>query len=65
MVLEGFNEQAGVNPDSLKMWAGYLQSAKKLNSVPMSEGMEGVNFVASEQSHDLWYSYLWMLEDKY
>jgi multiple sugar transport system substrate-binding protein len=53
--------QAGVDPNSLKTWDGYLESAKKLNSVLRPQGIEGVHFTAASHSPDIWYPYLWML----
>jgi len=53
--------KAGVNPDSLKTWGGYLESARKLNSVLRPQGIDGVYLAAGDQSPDLWYPYLWML----
>jgi multiple sugar transport system substrate-binding protein len=53
--------QAGVDPNSLKTWDGYIESAKKLNSVLRAKGIEGVHLTAASHSPDLWYPYLWML----
>ena len=53
--------KAGVDPNSLKTWSGYIESARKLNSILRPEGIEGVNLAAADQSPDVWYPYLWML----
>jgi multiple sugar transport system substrate-binding protein len=53
--------QAEVDPNSLKTWDGYIESAKKLNSVLRAKGIEGVHLTAASHSPDLWYPYLWML----
>src|SRR5919197_688554 len=53
--------QAGVNPDSLKIWDGYIASAKKLNTVLRPQGIEGIHLVGAPHSPDMWYPYLWML----
>src|SRR5918911_1779211 len=54
--------QAGVDPNSLKTWDGYIESAKKLNSVLRPKGIEGVYLSAVNQgAPDVWYPYLWML----
>ena len=53
--------QAGVNPDSLKTWDGYIASAKKLNAVLGPQGIEGVHLTGANHSPDMWYPYLWML----
>jgi len=53
--------KAGVDPNSLQTWDGYIQSAKRLNSILRPQGIEGVNLAAADQSPDVWYPYLWML----
>jgi multiple sugar transport system substrate-binding protein len=53
--------KAGVDPNSLKTWDGYIASAKKLNSVLRPQGIEGVHLTAANHSPDIWYPYLWML----
>jgi multiple sugar transport system substrate-binding protein len=54
-------EEAGVEPDSLKTWDGYIAAAKQLNSVLRPKGIEGVHLTGANHSADLWYPYLWML----
>jgi|SRR5215467_7703543 len=54
-------DKAGVNPDSLETWDGYIAAAKKLNTVLRPEGIEGVHLTGASHSPDLWYPYLWML----
>src|ERR687887_601774 len=53
--------KAGVDPNSLKTWDGYIASAKKLNSVLGPEGIQGVHLTGANHSPDMWYPYLWML----
>ena len=53
--------KAGVNPDSLRTWDGYIAAAKKLNTVLRPQGIEGVHLTGASHSPDLWYPYLWML----
>src|ERR687888_1588079 len=53
--------KAGVDPNSLKIWDGYIASAKKLNTVLRPEGIEGVHLTGANHSPDIWYPYLWML----
>jgi multiple sugar transport system substrate-binding protein len=57
-------KKAGVDPNSLKTWDGYIASAKKLNSVLSPKGIEGVQLTAANHSPDMWYPYLWMLGGK-
>jgi multiple sugar transport system substrate-binding protein len=55
-------QQAGVDPNSLRTWDGYIASAKKLNDVLRPQGIEGVHLVAADHSPDMsFYPYLWML----
>jgi multiple sugar transport system substrate-binding protein len=56
--------KAGVDPNSLRTWDGYIASAKKLNSVLRPQGIEGVHLTAANHSPDIWYPYLWMLGGK-
>jgi multiple sugar transport system substrate-binding protein len=53
--------KAGVDPNSLKTWDGYIASAKKLNAVLRPQGIEGVHLTGANHSPDIWYPYLWML----
>ena len=53
--------KAGIDPNSLRTWDGYIASAKKLNEVLRPEAIEGVHLVGAEHSPDMWYPYLWML----
>jgi multiple sugar transport system substrate-binding protein len=61
MVLEDLLNKAGVDPNSLKTWDGYIASAKKLNAVLRPQGIEGVHLTGANHSPDIWYPYLWML----
>jgi multiple sugar transport system substrate-binding protein len=51
---------AGVDPNSLTTWSGYLTAAGKLE-VLKRNGTESMYLVAASHSPDLWYPYLWML----
>ena len=53
--------KAGVDPNSLQTWDGYIASAKKLNAVLRPQGIEGVHLTGANHSPDIWYPYLWML----
>jgi multiple sugar transport system substrate-binding protein len=52
--------KAGVDPNSLETWNGYITAAKKLNTVLRPQGIEGVHLTGASHSPDLWYPYLWM-----
>ncbi|HEY6404935.1 MAG TPA: extracellular solute-binding protein, partial [Nitrososphaeraceae archaeon] len=54
-------QKAGVDPNLLKTWDGYIEASKKLNHVLRPEGIEGMHLVGAAHSPDLWYPYLWML----
>ena len=53
--------KAGVNPDSLKTWDGYIAGAKQLNNALRGQGIQGMHLVGASHSPDMWYPYLWML----
>ena len=54
--------EAGVDPNSLMTWDGYLASAKKLNDVLRPKGIEGIHLTAAGHSPDVSFNpYLWML----
>jgi multiple sugar transport system substrate-binding protein len=54
--------EAGIDPNSLMTWDGYLASAKKLNDVLRPKGIEGIHLIAAGHSPDMsFYPYLWML----
>jgi multiple sugar transport system substrate-binding protein len=54
-------QEAGVEPNSLKTWDGYIASAKQLNLVLRPKGVEGIHLTGATHSPDLWYPYLWIL----
>jgi multiple sugar transport system substrate-binding protein len=54
-------QKAGVDPNLLKTWDGYIEASKRLNRVLRPEGIEGMHLVGALHSPDLWYPYLWML----
>lgn len=53
--------QAGVDPNSLKTWKGYIADAKPLNDALNKQGIQGMHLVGADHSPDMWYPYLWML----
>jgi multiple sugar transport system substrate-binding protein len=53
--------KAGVDPNSLETWNGYITAAKKLNTVSRPQGIESVQLTGASHSPDLWYPFLWML----
>jgi len=54
--------RASVDPNSMKTWSGYIEGAKKLNTILRPEGIEGVHLVGASHSPDIdFYPYLWML----
>ena len=54
--------EAGVDPNSLKTWDGYIASAKKLNDALKDKGIQVIHLVGASHSLDMsFYPYLWML----
>lgn len=53
--------EAGVKPEELKTWGGYINAAKKLNEYWRPKGVEGVLLIGDPWAADWWYPYLWML----
>jgi multiple sugar transport system substrate-binding protein len=54
--------RAGVDPNSIRTWNGYIEGAKRLNTILRPEGIEGVHLVGASHSPDIdFYPYLWML----
>jgi multiple sugar transport system substrate-binding protein len=53
--------EAGVDPESLKTWDGYISTAVKLNDFFGDNITQGVHLVGAPHDPDVWYSYLWML----
>ena len=54
--------RAGVDPNSIRTWNGYIEGAKKLNTILRPEGIEGVHLVGASHSPDIdFYPYLWMV----
>jgi multiple sugar transport system substrate-binding protein len=53
--------QTGVDPNSLKTWDGYIESAKKLDSGLVQQGKHGIELVGGPGSQNEWYPFLWML----
>ena len=51
--------EAGVDPNSLKTWDGYIASAKKLNDALKDKGIQGIHLVGARHSPDMsFYPYL-------
>ena len=50
--------QAGVDPNMLKTWDGYITSLKKINDVFKGQGIQGGIALCGASE---WYPYLWML----
>jgi multiple sugar transport system substrate-binding protein len=54
-------QEAGVDPESLKTWDGYISAAVKLNDFFGDRVVQGVHLIGAPHARDLWYPYLWML----
>src|ERR671917_2380285 len=56
-------QEAGVDPELLKTWDGYVSAAIKLNEFFEEDNsvIQGVHLVGASYDPDMWYPYLWML----
>ncbi len=54
-------QKAGINPESLKTWDGYISAEAKLEQTWGSNMTQGIYLVSATHDPDLWYPYLWML----
>jgi multiple sugar transport system substrate-binding protein len=54
-------QEAGVDPESLKTWDGYISAAVKLKDFFGDRITQGVHLIGAPHDRDLWYPYLWML----
>src|ERR671923_326386 len=54
-------QEAGVDPESLKTWDGYISAAVRLNDVFRDRVTQGVHLRNAPHEPDMWYPYLWML----
>jgi multiple sugar transport system substrate-binding protein len=54
-------QEAGVDPESLKTWNGYISAAIKLDDFFGERIIQGVHLLGAPYEPDMWYPYLWML----
>jgi multiple sugar transport system substrate-binding protein len=54
-------QEAGVDPESLKTWDGYISAAVQLDEFFGDRIIEGVHLRNAPHEPDMWYPYLWML----
>src|SRR5215204_4291556 len=54
-------QEAGVDPESLKTWDGYISAAVRLKDFFGDRVVQGVHLIGAPHARDLWYPYLWML----
>jgi multiple sugar transport system substrate-binding protein len=54
-------QEAGVDPESLKTWDGYISAAVQLDEFFGDRITQGVHLIGAPHARDLWYPYLWML----
>jgi multiple sugar transport system substrate-binding protein len=54
-------QEAGVDPESLKTWDGYVSAAVKLDDYFGDRVTQGVHLLGTSYDPDMWYPYLWML----
>src|SRR5829696_425410 len=54
-------QEAGIDPESMKTWDGYISAAVKLNDFFGDKVTQGVHLRNAPHEPDMWYPYLWML----
>ncbi|HEU4446556.1 MAG TPA: extracellular solute-binding protein [Nitrososphaeraceae archaeon] len=54
-------QEAGIDPESLKTWDGYISAAVELNDFFGDRVTQGVHLRNAPHEPDMWYPYLWML----
>ncbi|MFL6475365.1 MAG: extracellular solute-binding protein [Nitrososphaera sp.] len=54
-------QQAGIDPESLKTWDGYISAGVKLKEFFGDRVTQGVHLRNPPHEPDMWYPYLWML----
>jgi multiple sugar transport system substrate-binding protein len=54
-------QEAGIDPESLKTWDGYISAAVKLDDFFGDRVIQGIHLVGASHDLDMWYPYLWML----
>jgi multiple sugar transport system substrate-binding protein len=54
-------QEAGVSPESLKTWDGYISAAVTLKNYFGDRITQGVHLLGTSYDVDMWYPYLWML----
>jgi multiple sugar transport system substrate-binding protein len=53
--------RSAVDPDSLELWDGYIESGRRLNDALNDQGIQGVELTGCPGSQNEWYPFLWML----
>ncbi len=54
-------QEAGIDPESLKTWDGYISAGVKLNDFFGGSVTQGMHLLGTSYDVDAWYPYLWML----
>jgi multiple sugar transport system substrate-binding protein len=54
-------QEAGVDPESLRTWDGYISAGVKLKEFFGDRITQGVHLLGTSYDLDMWYPYLWML----
>jgi multiple sugar transport system substrate-binding protein len=52
--------QAGIRPDSLRTWDGYISAARKIDNVLNGTVVQSVHLSGVDTAVDMWYPYLWI-----
>lgn len=57
-------KEAGIDPQTMSTWDGYLEAYRKLRPVCLPKGIRPMHLVGAPHSPDMWFPYLWMLGGK-
>lgn len=53
-------QEAGIDPESLKTWEGYISAEAELEKAVGDDVTQGIHLLSASHDPDLWYPYLWM-----
>ena len=53
-------QEAGIDPESLKTWEGYISAEAELEEAVGDDVTQGIHLLSASHNPDLWYPYLWM-----
>ena len=57
-------QEAGIDPESLKTWDGYISAAVQLEQFFGDRVIQGIHLLGAPYEPDMWHPYLWMLGEE-